>query len=134
MALKHAELTEKIIGLCLQVFKELGYGYIESVYHRALVIALEEAGLKVESQVAIKVHFRGREVGTFVADLVVEGAVILELKSVAKLAPEHKAQLINYLKAAEMDVGLLVNFGAPRLDFQRLEHPDVYRERKGHSS
>ena len=122
----HKELTDRIIGICFQVMNELGVGFVESVYHRALVIALREAGLQFASQAAFTVNFRGHAVGEFRADLVVEGSVLLELKSVAKVLPEHKAQTINYLKASGLKVALLINFGVAKIEYFRLEHPDVY--------
>jgi GxxExxY protein len=129
MAFKHEKLTQQIIGICLEVFRELGHGFVESVYHKALLVAFREAGLGVKSEVRFKVVFRGHDVGVFVADMVVEDTVVLELKAVTKLVAEHKAQLINYLKASGIEVGLLLNFGSTRLDFHRLEHPEVYRTR-----
>jgi GxxExxY protein len=126
MAFKHENLTEQIIGVCLEVFKELGHGFNESVYHNSLLIALEQAGLNAESQVRFSVLFRGQDVGTYVADIVVESVVIIEVKALVALAKEHQAQLINYLKGTGKEVGLLVNFGTPRMQFKRVEHPDVY--------
>jgi GxxExxY protein len=128
--MRHEELTHRIIGICLDVFHELGAGFNETVYHKALAIALRQAGLAVQYQLPIEVLFRGEVVGNFVADLVVEGVVIVELKAVAALLPEHQAQVINYLKGTGRDVGLLVNFGGRRLDFKRLERPDLFDARK----
>jgi len=116
---KHRELTEKIIGVFYDVYNELGHGFLESVYEEAMAIALGQAGLQVERQVPLKVIFRGEVVGDFRADVVVEGAVILELKAVSGIDPAHEAQLLNYLRATEIEVGLLMNFG-PRPQFKRL--------------
>lgn len=102
---------------------ELGAGFLESVYHKALIIALEQKGLKVESQVPLTVTFRGHNVGNFFADLLVENKVIVELKAVAALAPEHSAQVINYLKGTGYEVGLLVNFGRPKVEYKNLRKP-----------
>jgi len=118
--LAHADITEKILGCCFEVINELGAGFLESVYENALVIALREKGLRVEQQPPLKVMFRERCVGEFFADLVVEEIVIVELKAVKTLAPEHMAQTINYLKATGLPVGLLVNFGTARLEYKRL--------------
>lgn len=126
MALKHEELTGRIIGVCLDVFKELGHGFSESIYHKALLIALAEAGMKAESEVRFAVMFRGHNVGDYVADIVVEDIVIIEVKALSALIKEHQAQVINYLKGTGKEVGLLVNFGSPKLQFKRLEHPDLY--------
>lgn len=120
MRLAHEALTEKILEACFDVINELGAGFLESVYEKALLFALREKGLKAESQVPLNVKFRDNLVGEFYADILVEGAVILELKAVTSLASEHKAQLINYLKATGIEVGLLVNFGNPKLEYRRL--------------
>lgn len=118
---KHEELTGEIIGACFDVVNGLGHGFVESVYERALVIALEKRGLAVERQVALDVWFEGQVVGEFIADIVVNGLILIELKAVSALQPEHQAQVINYLNATGMDVGLLVNFWRPRLDIRRCE-------------
>ncbi|MDH4164331.1 MAG: GxxExxY protein [Nitrospirota bacterium] len=120
MTLHHEKLTEKILGVSFEVLNELGHGFLESVYHKALVIAFQQAGLDVQEQVPLKVLFRGQTVGDFYADIVVEGQVVLELKSAKTLSGEHEAQLVNYLKATGMKVGLLLNFGKPRLEWKRL--------------
>lgn len=118
--LKDEELTRKIIGCCFEVANELGYGFLEGVYERSLLIALRNSGLRAENQIPLSVKFQGIEVGHFFADLVVEGKILLELKAVSKLIPEHKAQLLNYLKASGIEVGLLVNFGKERLEWERF--------------
>jgi len=119
VGLKHEKLTEKIIGVFYDVYNELGYGFLESVYEESLVIALGEEGLCVERQLAIPVWFRGREVGRFRGDVVVEGSILLELKSTRILESAHEAQLLHYLKSTEIEVGLLLNFGS-RPRFRRL--------------
>lgn len=119
----HAELTHKIIGICYEVANELGSGFIESVYQNALGIAFRQANMKALSQVRMSVAFRGENVGDFIADFLIEDKVILEIKAVATLAPEHSAQVINYLKASGLDVGLLVNFGRPSIEIRHLYHP-----------
>ena len=113
-----AELTEKVIGTFFEVYNELGYGFVESVYENALAIALGTAGLAVKQQVAIDVAFRGQSVGEFRADLLVEDRLILELKAVTAILPIHETQLVNYLKATGTPVGLLLNFG-PKASFKR---------------
>jgi GxxExxY protein len=117
--MKHAELTEKIIGVFFEVYNELGHGFLESVCEGAMAIGLEEAGLRVERQVPIAIWFRGRNIGVFFADIVVEGAVILELKCARNVDPAHEAQLLNYLRATTVEVELLLNFGL-RPEFKRL--------------
>jgi GxxExxY protein len=116
----HAEITGAILKCAFVVAGELGAGFLESVYERALERALRDEGLFVERQTPIAVRFRGQMVGEFYADLFVEHSVIVELKAVQALLPEHKAQVINYLKATGIEVGLLINFGRPRLEFRRL--------------
>ena len=114
------DLTEKVIGMCIQVSRELGGGFLESVYVKALIIALTYIGLKVVEQSPLKVMFRGQVVGDFYPDLLVEDRLIIELKAVKSLTSEHEAQLINYLKATGIKVGLLVNFGRAKLEWKRL--------------
>ena len=117
----HGELTEKILEACFEVINELGAGFLESVYAKALLIALTAKGLRCNAEAPLDVCFRGHRVGQFYADMVVEDCVIVELKAVKELLPEHKAQTINYLKATGIEVGLLVNFGNQRLQYHRLE-------------
>lgn len=109
--MKNEGLTKQIIGVYYEVYNELGYGFLERVYQNAMFIALRNAGLKVEAQKKITVHFRGVEVGEYFADLVINDMVIIELKAVEVLVEEHEAQLLNYLRGTEMEVGLLFNFG-----------------------
>ena len=108
---KHGAITQKIIGVFYEVYNELGHGFLESVYHRSLVLALQSVGLNVSSRVDIPVWFRGSEVGHFQADILVEHCVLLELKAARTLESAHRAQLLNYLRATEIEVGLLLNFG-----------------------
>jgi GxxExxY protein len=117
--LKHAELTEKIIGVFYDVYNELGYGFLESVYEESLAIALSGAGLSFERQVPVPVWFRGQNVGQFRADIVVAASVLLEMKSARVLEPAHEAQLLHYLRSTKIEIGLLLNFG-PRPQFRRL--------------
>ena len=119
IGLQHGELTEKIIGVFYDVYNELGYGFLESVYEESLVISLREADLRFERQLAIPVWFRGHQVGQFRGDILVEGKVLLELKSTRTLEAAHEAQLLHYLKSTEIEIGLLLNFGS-RPQFRRL--------------
>ena len=116
----HKELTEKIIEACFEVMTELGSGFLESVYEKSLLIALSQKGIAARLQVPLKVTFREEVVGEFFADILVEETIIVEFKTVKTLLPEHQAQVINYLKATAMDVGLLINFGTPRLEVKRM--------------
>lgn len=118
-SLKHADLTEEIIGIFYDVYNELGYGFLESVYEESLVIVLKEAGLAVDRQVPLPVWFRQQKVGEFRADVLVESRVLLELKSARVLEASHEAQLLHYLKSTEVEIGLLLNFGT-RPQFRRL--------------
>jgi GxxExxY protein len=104
-------LTERIIGVFYEVYNELGFGFLESVYREAMRIALEQAGLRVEAEVPVPVSFRGRLVGVFRADLVVDGRVVLELKTAESISKAHEAQLLHYLRASAMEIGLVMNFG-----------------------
>ncbi|VTR95025.1 Uncharacterized protein OS=Granulicella tundricola (strain ATCC BAA-1859 / DSM 23138 / MP5ACTX9) GN=AciX9_3732 PE=4 SV=1: PDDEXK_3 [Gemmata massiliana] len=117
--LRHGEITEKIIGVFFEVYNELGFGFLESVYHKAMLHVLADAGLRAETQVHLPVFFRGHLVGDFFADIFVERAVILELKAADELDPAHNSQLLNYLKASPAEVGMLLNFG-PKPRFKRL--------------
>lgn len=126
------DLTGEIINACLGVMKELGAGFLESVYQNAVQISLLEKGLIVIPQKQYPVVFHGKSVGSFYADFVVEDKVILELKAVERLIPENQAQVINYLKASGLDVGLLVNFGRQHLEFRRLYRPDLKTQTTTH--
>ena len=117
--LLHAELTKAIIGCFYDVYNELGFGFLECVYHEAMLIALRQAGLHAESKYRLPVYFRGRPVGEFIADIFVESKVCLELKAVDSLHSAHESQILNYLKASPCEVGLLLNFG-PRPKFERF--------------
>jgi len=122
-AFLYEELTKTILGACFEVSNELGAGFLESVYQNALLIVLQQKGLKVQSQFPLNVKFRGQAVGQFYADLLVEDQVIVELKAVTALTPVHQAQVINYLKGTGVEVGLLVNFGRPKIEYRRLHKP-----------
>ena len=109
--LLHKEITSKIINAFYKVYNTLGYGFLEKVYENALVLELEKQGLKVQKQVPIQVYYEGKIVGKYFADLLVADAVIVELKAAEQLITAHETQLINYLKATKIEVGLLLNFG-----------------------
>jgi GxxExxY protein len=122
--MKHREITSKILECSFEVINELGTGFLESVYENAMVVALAQKGLSVDSQVALKVKFRGVIVGEYYADIIVDNKVLVELKAVSKIAPDHKAQIINYLNATGIDVGLLLNFGNSKLEYFRFFRKD----------
>ena len=117
--LKHFHVTEKILRAFYGVYRELGHGFLESVYQSAFVIAASDLGLKVEEQFSTPVLFRGQNVGDFRADVFVEGVVLVELKTVRTLDSAHLAQIMNYLKATNVELGMLLNFG-PRPEFKRV--------------
>jgi len=112
-------LTEKIIGAAHRVYNTLGAGFLESVYHKALLIELRNQGLADESERPITVTYEGESVGDFAADIIVENKVILELKSVKELARVHEVQLVDYLTATGIDVGILINFGESQIQIRR---------------
>lgn len=116
----HKDITGKILECSFEVSNEMGAGFLESVYENALLIALGQKGIHADRQVRLEVQFRGLIVGKFIADLIVEDVVLVELKAISKVLPEHKAQVINYLKATGMKTALLINFGTPKVDYHRL--------------
>jgi GxxExxY protein len=120
MELIHEEITEEIIGAAFEVHRVLGYGFLEKVYENALLAEIAKRGLVVEAQKTIKVLYKGVIVGDYIADLVVSEKVIVELKAEEQLNEHHVAQLINYLKATGLKVGLLINFGRLKCTFKRI--------------
>ncbi len=126
--LKHRELTKKIIGVFYEVYNELGHGFLESVYQKSLILALTETGLIVHSPVDIPVWFRGRQVGDFEADVLVEKCVLLELKAASAIHSSHQAQLLNYLRATDIEIGVLLNFGV-KPEFKRLVFDNLRKTR-----
>jgi GxxExxY protein len=127
--LKHKGLSDSILQVFYAVYNELGFGFLESVYENALVIALNEAGHRVEQHTAVPVYFRGRQVGNFRCDLLVENKVILELKAVKSIAPEHLAQTLNYLRATDIEVAFILNFGE-RPAFKRLFFDNLRKKQR----
>lgn len=107
----HSEITGKILEAFYKVYNTLGYGFLENVYEKAMLIELRKIGLFVERQKRIKVFYEGEQVGDYFTDLIVNNCVIIELKAAENLHPEHEFQLINYLKATEIEVGILLDFG-----------------------
>ena len=116
----HRELSYFIVGLAIQVRQELGFGFLEKVYENALMVLLEENGIKAEQQVHIKIRFHGHIVGDYIADILVKDQVILELKSQDKITNMDKAQAINYLKATGIRLAILLNFGKTTLEHERI--------------
>ena len=126
--MQHRELTEKIIGCAYPVYNKMGFGFLESVYEKCLLIELRKAGLRAESQRPITVYYDDEVVGDFVADVIVEDLIILELKSVVRVVKAHEVQLVNYLTATRKDVGLIINFSEKQVEIKRKvrELPDDY--------
>jgi GxxExxY protein len=116
---KHSELTDAIIGIFYDVYNELGFGFLESVYRKALQLALIEKGFSIEVEVPISVFFRGKKIGDFRADLVVNRRVLLELKTAEKIVRAHEAQVLNYLRSTMLELALILNFG-PQPQVRRL--------------
>ena len=118
--LGNVQITEAIIGAAFRVADALGSGFLEKVYENALAMELRKEHHEVEQQRAIEVWYKGRTVGLYQADLIVDRAVVVELKAVASLDRSHRAQCLNYLRATRMETGLVINFGRPRIDVQRV--------------
>ncbi len=127
---KYEELTGKIIKVFYEVYNELGFGFLESVYEKAMLIALRAAGLRAENQVPVAVCFRGQTVGEFAADILVESLVLLELKACRALEDAHEAQTLHYLRATSIEVALLLNFG-PKPQVRRFVFDNDRKRQRG---
>jgi GxxExxY protein len=114
------KLTEAIVGCAFKVSNALGVGFLEKVYENALAVELRRAGLKVQQQYPMKVTYEGTVVGDFAADLLIEESVVVELKALSGIEAVHRAQCLNYLRAAGLRVGLVINFGRPKLEVKRV--------------
>ena len=126
---KHDDLTKRIVGVFYEVYSELGPGFLESVYREAMRLALGQAGLKALAEVAVPVSFRGELVSIFRADLIVNDAVLVELKACEALAREHESQTLHYLRATDIEVALLMNFG-PTPKFRRLVLDNALKKKR----
>ena len=115
-------ISEKVIDCAFEVSNRLGVGFLESVYENALCVELSNKGLSYQQQKPLKVIYKGMVVGNFITDIIVERKLLLELKVAVELNKSHKAQVINYLKATGISVGLLLNFGTPKLGVKRIVH------------
>ncbi len=131
--LKYERLTGAILHAFYDVYNELGQGFLESVYQNAMAIVLSSNGYRVDQKFSVPVWFRGCNVGNFEGDLLVEGRVIVELKAARMIDPAHEAQLLNYLRATDVEVGLLLNFG-PEPKFRRLAYDNTRKRRPDPSS
>lgn len=126
--MEHEELTQRIIGCAMTVHRTLGPGFLESVYQNALAHELQKCGLGVACEKKIKVNYDGVVVGDFSADMLIHDTVLIENKAVQALSPAHEVQLVNYLTATGIDVGLLLNFGSQRMEFKRKSR--VYEKKQ----
>ena len=126
--MKHEDITHKIIGCAYQVFNKLGFGFLESVYKKAMIIELTKSGLKVEPEKPSKVYYDEEVVGDFYVDLFVENEIVVELKSVKSIAKEHEVQLVNYLNGLNKEIGLLVNFGPSGVESKRKYRKPIVRQ------
>ncbi len=117
--MEHREITEQIIGCAYKVYNTLGAGFLESVYHKALLIECQRVGLRFNSECPIDVLYEGESVGQFFADIIVEEKVVVELKAIRAIVTAHEIQLVNYLAATGMPVGLVINFGEERIEIKR---------------
>jgi len=113
-------LSEKIIGSAFAVSTTLGHGFLEAVYRNALSIELAVCGLDIQKEKSFPIHYRGEKIGNYIADIVVNDCVVVELKATEALAMQHTAQVLNYLKVSRIPVGLLLNFGKARLEVKRV--------------
>jgi GxxExxY protein len=116
----HKEMSHKIIGLAMQVHRELGFGFLEKVYENAMMVLLRKESIHAAQQAPIVVSFHGEVVGEYCADILAEEQIILELKSVTKISDAHRAQVLNYLKATGKKLAIILNFGKESLEYERL--------------
>jgi len=127
MQFKYQDITERIIKAFYNVYNSMGYGFLERVYENAMMIELKSLDLQCEKQKQIKVYYKDENVGEYFADIIVEGKVIIELKAAETIIEEHEHQLLNYLKATEIEVGLLLNFGK-KPQFKRQIYENTYKD------
>ena len=118
----YEDLTRQIIGAYYDVYNTLGHGFLEQVYHNAMVMELRNRGLSCDSQKHIDVFYKNEVIGYYIPDIIVEDKIILELKALPELTGEEASQVLNYLKATGMEVGILLNFGAPTASFRRYDN------------
>ena len=128
---KHSELTDLIIAVFYEVYNELGFGFLESVYRKSLCLALLQKGVSVEQEVLVTVFFRGQNVGDFRADLVVDRTILLELKTAEQIVAAHESQVLHYLRSTALELGLILNFG-PKPQVRRLLLDNSRKHAKSH--
>lgn len=117
--MKYKEITEKIIGCAFRVYNTMGFGFLESVYEKCMLIEFNRIGLDIESQKPIKVYYNNEIVGDYIVDIIINNLIIVELKSVRKIVKVHEMQLVNYLTATRKPLGLLINFGEEKVEVKR---------------
>ena len=123
------ELTQRVIGAAFTVHNTLGFGFLESVYEKSLAVELRKLGIVHQLQAPVHVRYQGQIVGDFIADILIEKTLVVELKSVTRLVSAHEIQLVNYLTATGIETGLLINFGPDKVDVRRKFR--TYRKKKG---
>ena len=124
------QLTHKVIGCAYKVFNTLGFGFLESIYHKAMLIELDKEGLSVESEKALKVYYDDSTIGEFSADIFVENELIVELKSVESLSKAHEVQVVNYLTALKKTIGLLINFSPTGVQVKRKYRKNIRQDQQ----
>lgn len=129
----HSDITDKLIKIFYKVYSKLGYGFLERVYENAMFIELQKTGLIIKRQSPIKVYYDDLQLGLYFADLLIDDKVIVELKAAEGLCEEHETQLINYLKATDIEVGILLNFGK-KPEIRRRVFNDTYKNLKKSST
>ena len=126
----HQELTKSIIGIYYNVYNELGFGFLEKVYHKALLIELKNNGYKIDSEKKVNVYYKNEIVGEYIPDIIINDSVIVELKCVEYLTDIHENQLLNYLKATDCEVGLILNFGKDPQFIRKIFTNDLKKKKK----
>ena len=116
----YKDLSYEIIGVAMEVHRELGNGFLEKVYENALMVLLNERGIKAEQQKEIKVYFRGAIIGNYIADILIEDSIIVEFKTVERIVDIHRAQVMNYLKATRLKLAMIINFKNKSLEYERI--------------
>ena len=126
----HQELTKSIIGIYYNVYNELGFGFLEKVYHKSLLIELKRNGYKIDSEKKVNVYYKNEIVGEYIPDIIIDEAVIVELKCVEYLTDIHENQLLNYLKATDCEVGLILNFGKDPQFIRKIFTNDLKKNKR----
>jgi GxxExxY protein len=116
----YKELSYKTVGLAMEVHRKLGCGFLEKVYENSMMVLFKREGISAKQQVPVRVHFEGEQVGYYISDILVDNKIIIELKAVSSLIDEHKAQVLNYLKATNLHLAILINFGNKSLQYERV--------------